>query len=132
MTEQFFIYTDKFVDFSQTDRERLEAAMTFREVSSKTELVSFDKQTDELFFLLKGCIRKYYTKDGEQITVYIMTENNFIAAFDSFITGTKSKESIECLEPCKLLILKKADIDQLYKEIPLMNEFVRKILEQTL
>ncbi|WP_192349114.1 Crp/Fnr family transcriptional regulator [Algoriphagus sp. Y33] len=132
MTEQFFIYTDKFVNFSQTDRERLETAMKFREVSPKTELVSFDKQTDELFFLLKGCIRKYYTKDGEQITIYIMTENNFIGAFDSFITGKKSNETIECLEPCELLILKKADLDRLYKKIPLMNEFVRKILEQTL
>lgn len=132
MTEPFFTYTDKFVNFSQADKNLLNSALTFKAVGSKTELVSYDKRTDELFFLLKGCIRKYYIKDGEQITIYIMTENNFIGAFDSFVTGTKSKETIECLEPCEMLILKRADLDRLYQEVPLMNEFVRKILEQTL
>lgn len=132
MTESFFTYTDKFVNFSQADKDLLNATLTFRKVNAKTELVSYDKQTDELFFLLKGCIRKYYTKNGEQITIYIMTENNFIGAFDSFIKKTKSKETIECLEPCEMLILKRTDLDQLYKDISLMNEFIRKILEQTL
>jgi CRP-like cAMP-binding protein len=132
MTTAFFTYTDRFVNFSPADRDLLGSVLTFKKVAAKTELVSYDKRTDELFFLLKGCIRKYYTKDGEQITIYIMTENNFIGAMDSFITGAKSKETIECLEPCELLTLKRADLDQLYKKIPLMNEFVRKILEQTL
>ncbi len=132
MTEQFFTFTDTFVKFTQADKELLASVLTFRQVDRKTELVSYDKQTDELFFLLKGCIRKYYTKDGEQITIYIMTENNFIGAFDSFITGTKSKETIECIEPCELLVLSRTDMDKLYKKIPLMNEFVRKIIEQTL
>ena len=132
MIEQFFTYTDKFVNFSQADKDLLKSALTFKAVTAKTELVSYDKRADELFFMLKGCIRKYYIKDGEQITINIMTENNFIGAFDSFVTGTKSKETIECLEPCEMLILKRTDLDRLYKEIPLMNEFVRKILEQTL
>jgi CRP-like cAMP-binding protein len=132
MTEQFFTFTDTFVKFTQADKELLASVLTFRQVDRKTELVSYDKQTDELFFLLKGCIRKYYIKDGEQITIYIMTENNFIGAFDSFITGTKSKETIECIEPCELLVLSRTDMDKLYKKIPLMNEFVRKIIEQTL
>jgi CRP-like cAMP-binding protein len=132
MTTQFFTYTDKFVNFSQADKELLASALTFKQVEAKTELVSYGKRTNELFFLTKGCIRKYYVKDGEQITVYIMTENNFIGAFDSLITGSTSKETIECLESCDLLILKKAHLDRLYQQIPLMNEFVRKILEQTL
>lgn len=132
MAEQFFTYTDTFVKFTQADKDLLASVLTFKQVDTKTELVSCDKRTDELFFLLKGCIRKFYVKDGEQITIYIMTENNFVSAFDSLMTGTTSKEVIECLEPCELLILKKADLEKLYKQIPLMNEFVRKILEQTL
>jgi len=132
MKEQFFIYADKFVNFTKTDKERLASALSFRQVKAKTELVSYDKRTDELFFLLKGCLRKYYVKDGEQITIYIMTENNFVSAFDSLMTGLPSKEVIECLEPCELLILTKSDLEKLYKQISLMNEFVRKILEQTL
>jgi CRP-like cAMP-binding protein len=132
MTEQFFTYADKFVKFTPEDKNLLAAALTYRYAEWKTELASYDERTDELFFLIKGCVRKYFVKDGEQITIYIMTENNFIGVFDSLITGSKSKETIECLEPCELLVLKKADLDRLYMQIPLMNEFVRKILELAL
>ncbi len=132
MREQFFTYSEKFVNFTQQDKDLLVSALTFRGVQAKTELVSYDKPTDELFFLLKGCIRKYYVKDGEQITIYLLTEDNFIGAFESLITGSKSKETIECLEPCQVLVLKKANLDRLYKQVPLMNEFIRKVLEQTL
>lgn len=132
MIEQFFTHTQKFVNFTEIEKELLKSSLNFRKVDAKTELVSYDKKSNELFFLLKGCIRKYYVKDGEQITIHIMTENNFIGAFDSFVAGTKSKETIECLEPCEMLILKGEDLERLYKEIPLMNEFVRKILEQIL
>ncbi len=132
MTKQFFRYTDRIVNFTQADKELLTSALTFKQVKVKTELVLFENDTDELFFILKGCVRKYYVKDGEQITTNILTENNFIGAFASLITGSKSNETIECLEPCEILILRKKDLDRFYQQIPLMNEFIRKILEQTL
>src|ERR1700750_1949002 len=132
MTEHFFTYTDLFVNFSKEDRDLLASTLTFRKAETKKELVSYDTRTDELFFLIKGCIRKYYVKDGEQITIYITTENSFIGAFESFINGTKTDHTIECLEPCELLILSKKDLTLLYEKIPLMNEFIRKILQQAL
>ncbi|MCF0051680.1 Crp/Fnr family transcriptional regulator [Dyadobacter sp. LJ53] len=132
MTEQFFIFTERFVNFTQADKELLTSVLTFKQVGAKTELVTLYTVTDELFFISKGCVRKYYVKDGQQITTNILTENNFIGAFTSFITGSKSTETIECLEPCEILVLRKRDLDRLYKQIPLMNEFIRKILEQTL
>jgi CRP-like cAMP-binding protein len=132
MIKELFSYTDKYVNFTDEDKKSIASAFTFKKVKAKSELVSYDKRTDELFFLVKGCVRKYYVKDGEQLTIYIMTENNFIAAFDSFMTGSKSTETIECLEPCEVLIINKKDLENLYQKIPLMNEFIRKILEQTL
>ena len=132
MTEHFFTYTDLFVNFSKEDRDLLASTLTFRKAETKKELVSYDTRTDELFFLIKGCIRKYYVKDGEQITIYITTENSFIGAFESFINGTKTDHTIECLEPCELLILSKKDLTLLYEKIPLMHEFIRKILQQAL
>lgn len=132
MTDQFFTWTKQYVDFTEADEERIASALKLRQVPAKTELVTFDRRSDELFFILEGCVRKYHVKDGEQLTIYIMTENNFIGSFGSFISGTKSKETIECLEDCKLLVLNKKDLTNLYLEVPLMNEFIRKILENTL
>ena len=102
MTAQFSNYTDKFVKFSTADKELLAAALTFKKADVRAELVVSDRPSSELFFILKGCVRKYYVKDGEQITTNIMTENNFIGAFTSLITGVKSNETIECLEPLEI------------------------------
>ncbi|MDJ1480220.1 Crp/Fnr family transcriptional regulator [Cytophagaceae bacterium YF14B1] len=132
MTDIFFRYTNRFVKFTEQDKDLLVSALTLTQVPAKTELVSYNQQTDALYFLLTGCIRKYFVKDGEQITTYIMTENGFIGAFDSIVMGIPSEEIIECLEPCTLLVLKKADLDRLYQQVPLMNEFIRKVLEGVL
>jgi CRP-like cAMP-binding protein len=132
MTDQFFNYTEKFVSFSVRDKELLTASLSFRKAEAKTELVSYQEKTDELFFLVKGCVRKYFVKDGEPITIYIALENSFIGAFDSLVTGSKSKQVVECLEYCEMLVLKKADLEMLYLKVPLMNEFMRKVLEQAL
>src|SRR5690606_40983220 len=96
MTKQFFTYTDKFVNFSPADKDRLKSALTFKSVAAKTALVSYDKRTDELFFLLKGCIRKYYSKDGEQMTVYIMRS-------EEHTSELQSRENLVC----RLLLEKK-------------------------
>lgn len=66
------------------------------------------------------------------MTIFVTAENTFIGAFDSFITGAPSRETIETLEECELLVLRRDVLQQLYAQIPLMNEFVRKVLEVTL
>lgn len=98
-------------------------------VDAKHELVSFEKKSNFLFFVLKGCIRKYCEKDGEQITIQIITENQFAIEFISFITGQTSKNTLETLETCELLVIKKNDLEELYNLVPKMNIFIRKMLE---
>ena len=73
MAEPFFAYTDRFVKFTQSDKDLLMAALTVQQVEAKAELVSYDKRGDELYFILKGCVRKYYVKEGQQITIHIAT-----------------------------------------------------------
>lgn len=132
MFTRFFQYTDQFVKFSSEEKAIISSLMHSKCVEKKTELVSFGNYSNELFFLDKGCIRKFFVKDGEEITIYISTQNSFFVDYDSLLNGTKSKETIECIEPCELLILGKTDLNSLYQQVPLMNELIRKILERTL
>lgn len=54
MLDQFFAFTETFVEFAEADKALLGSVLTHRQVGTKAELVSFDKQTDELFFDLKN------------------------------------------------------------------------------
>jgi CRP-like cAMP-binding protein len=123
-----------FGSYGLTENESnlINSALKFKSVPSKTQLVPYNKETDELFFIIKGCIRKYCIKDGQEITIFITTEGQFAVEYVSFITGGYSQNVLETVEDCEVLVLKKQELEKLYVAVPKMNEVVRKILENVL
>jgi CRP-like cAMP-binding protein len=49
---------------------------------------------------------------------------------ESFFSQVPGTQIIETLEECELLVLTHSSLEQLYADVPKMNIFVRKILEQ--
>lgn len=47
MKNSFFLDTDRFVSFSQADKNLLTSALHYRSAEARTELVSLDRHTDE-------------------------------------------------------------------------------------
>jgi len=132
MTNTFEILLDSTQLFTTEEKQTILSKFFTKNVSAKKELIADGEKSDLLFFILKGCIRKYCLKDGEQITIQIITENQFAVEFISFITGNKSINTLETLEDCELLGIKKEDLEKLYFIVPKMNVFIRKALENVL
>lgn len=132
MKNSFFNTLFSRVEFTDSEISTIESKFTFRMFPSKTELVPFNKKTDELYFITKGCIRKYCIKDGLEITILIATEGQFAVEYVSFMTGNYSQNTLQTLEDCEVLVLKKKDLEELYHSIPKMNELMRKVLESVL
>ena len=99
-------------------------------IKKKTSLLQAGKTAQEIYFILTGCIRLYYEKDGIDISAYFFTENMFAGAYDSFISQKPSRHSIEALEDCEVLVITYVELQKLFKEFPGMNEVVRKVLEE--
>jgi CRP-like cAMP-binding protein len=130
MFSTFYQYIQPFVSFDNSEKLILESAFSYRQVPKKFKLAEEGKITKELYFILKGLIRLYYTKDGEEITGYIFKENLFASSYDSFLRQTPSIQTLETLEDCDLLIIDHKRIQQLYEELPKMNIVARKVAEQ--
>ncbi|MDX2279789.1 MAG: Crp/Fnr family transcriptional regulator [Saprospiraceae bacterium] len=118
--------------FNSAEIQAIESFLTKKTIPAKTQLVPYNKKTDELFILEKGCIRKYCIKDGQEITIFIVTEGQFAVEYVSFMAGTFSQNILETIEECDVMILKKKDLETLYVSIPKLNEAMRKILENVL
>lgn len=103
------------------------APKTFKK---KTSLLQAGNTAKEVYFVLEGCIRLFYEKDGEEISAYFFTEKMFAGAYDSFISQKPSRHSIETLEDCQVLAISYQGLQKLFVEFPKMNEFVRKVLEE--
>ena len=84
----------------------------------------------ELYFVVDGCLRIFYQKNGNDVSVFFFTENMFAGAYDSFISCQPGRLSIEALEDSELLAITYSGMQELYNEFPRANELIRKILEE--
>jgi CRP-like cAMP-binding protein len=101
-----------------------------KQIKKKTNLLKSGTTAKEIYFILTGCIRLFYEKDGKDISAYFFTEKMFAGAYDSFISQKPSRHSIEALEDCHVLSISYKTFQKLFIEFPKMNEFVRKVLEE--
>jgi CRP-like cAMP-binding protein len=130
MFETLYQYIKPFVTFSEQEKRVLEDAFTFRQVPKKFKLTEEGKIAKELYFILKGLVRLYYTKDGEEITGYIFKEHLFASSYDSFLRKVPSIQTLETLEDCDLLVITYNRLQQLYDDVPNMHIVARKVAEQ--
>lgn len=120
----------QFTDFNDSELEIIIPYFEFKKFNKKTILLDIGKVSNEVFYLIKGCIRLYCEKNGEELSTYFFTENMFAGSYDSFLSRKPSKVAIETLEECEVLVLTHKAQEKLYEIFPKMNEFVRKAIEQ--
>ena len=130
MFEGFHHYISQVVSFTDKEKAILENAFTFREVPRKYKLTEEGKIARELYFIVKGLVRLYYTKDGEEITGFIFRENLFASSYDSFLRQAPSIQTLETIEDCQLLVINYNTMQELYDTLPKMQVMGRKVAEQ--
>jgi CRP-like cAMP-binding protein len=130
MFEHFFQFIDRIVPFTEKEKSRLESAFSFRQVPKKFKLSEEGKVARELYFIVKGLLRLYYTKDGVQITGFIFREHLFASCYDSFLRQVPSIQTLETIEDSELLVIRYDELQQLYRELPKMQILGRMVAEQ--
>ncbi len=120
----------QFTDFNDSELEIIMPYFEQKMFKKKSILLEIGKVSNEVFYLINGCIRLYCEKDGEELSTYFFTENMFAGSYDSFLSRKLSKVAIETLEDCEVLVLSHESLESLYQVFPKMNEFIRKAIEQ--
>jgi len=132
MNSMFDFFLDSFVDFTDDEKSLIKEKFYSKKIKAKTAIVSEGQRSSNAYFILSGCIRKFCLKDGEEITIQIITEHQFALEFVSFITGEASNNTLETMEDCDVLVIEKGDLEELYETVPKMNIMIRKSLEMVL
>jgi CRP-like cAMP-binding protein len=120
----------QFTDFNVSELEIIMPYFEKKKFKKKSILLEIGKVSNEVFYLINGCIRLYCEKDGEELSTYFFTENMFAGSYDSFLSRRPSKVAIETLEESEVLVLTHEAQEKLYEIFPKMNEFIRKAIEQ--
>jgi CRP-like cAMP-binding protein len=96
MFAAFYQYTNQIIPFTESERQILEDAFTFCQVPRRFKLTEEGKIAKELYFILKGLVRLYYTKDARKSLVTFSANNSLPAAM------TASSGKHQAYKPLKL------------------------------
>jgi len=116
--------------FSDAELELVMKYFEVKNIKKKTILLKAGDTAQELYFIVSGCMRLFYEKDGADISAYFFTDMMFAGAYDSFASRKPSRHSIETSEDCQILTISYKGWQQLFIELPKMNGLVLKIIEE--
>lgn len=118
------------VPLTNKEQEAFADMLIYRSVPKKFMLVNVGDVSREAYFVNSGCARLFYRKNGEEVSANFVFENNFIASLESFLLQVPSRQAIETLEDCELVVLQKERLTELIKKHPRIESFSRAIAER--
>jgi CRP-like cAMP-binding protein len=113
----------------KTDFNNLSKVWTF---DKSTMLVREGQYADKIYFIVQGCARAFYLKDGKDITDWFAFENDFVCAINSFFLFIQSPHYIEVLEQTTLLEISRDNMTKLCDKYPDFDRLGRIITTKTM
>ena len=106
----------------------------FKPFTATKNKLLLEKNTvsDKIFFIIKGCLRLYYSDDNDNhsaSTRFMAFENTFLTSIVSFISREPAPEYIQAVEASELLVISHRDFFHLRKTIPVWDKMYIYILE---
>lgn len=107
------------------------AALThITSIDKATIIVTENQNADKLYFIVEGCFRVYYLKDGKDITDWFAFEHEFVSSINSFFLNIPSPHYIEALEASTFIEIQREDVFKLCEKHHCFETLARKTITQ--
>lgn len=116
---------------SEKDNEDILGIIKTRQIKKGHYWLEEGKANKHIAFIEKGYLRKYYIKEGNEITDAFYFENDFCADLPSIIGKTKPAASIIAMEPTLLTTFAYAEFNQLCQGSMALEHLSRLLVEST-
>jgi CRP-like cAMP-binding protein len=103
MQDVLFDFISKYISLTEDEKNALLSLDLFHSVKKGTVLLKEGQKSNELYFVLKGCIRVYYIIDGEEKTTAFYTELDALTPH-CVTNNAPSDYFISCVEDSILLV----------------------------
>ena len=97
MENEIYEYLSKYIPITEELEEELSKIEFIKRFGIGTILLEEGKISNECFFIIKGCIRSYYLKDGEEKTTEFYTEEQAVIP-SAYGNKIPSEYYLECIE----------------------------------
>ena len=129
MKNILFDFVSKYVTLTEDEENAILSLDVFRSVKKGTILLKEGQRSQNEYFILKGCIRKYYVIDGEEKTTAFYTEMEGLTPHCA-INNAPSEYFVGCVEDTILTVANKDVGVELLKNFPKFELMCRKFSEE--
>jgi CRP-like cAMP-binding protein len=131
MQDELFDFLSKYVSLTEDEKNILLSFDTFRSFKKGTILLAEGQKSNDVYFVLKGCIRTYYIIDGVEKTTAFYTEMEGLTPA-CVISQVPSEYYIACVED-SVLNVSNPDMDvETFSKFPKFETLRRRLSEDLL
>ena len=124
-------FIESKVSISDMEKEMLRSSFDTCQKSKNDYLIKAGDRARQLFFVVDGIVRLFkYDDKGNEITTNLFRANSFVTSFDSFMNGSTSAESVQCIVDCEFLTISKEKYDSLFVIVEEWPTFYKKIHDE--
>lgn len=131
MSESIIEFIRKHIPLSDDEAEVILAQKLFKSYKKNEILLSEGEYAHACYFIIQGCLRTYYLKDGVEHNTDFHFENQTLRPI-SYQTKQASPNYIACLEDCLLAIGDEHRNNSLIEKIPQLSALVMRVDENLL
>lgn len=117
------------VSISEEELQAIAAKFKLKLLQKGQLLLKRGQIARKYYYLQSGALRFFYGEASGQLTAWIVFPHEFFAEISSLNPQKPTRFNIEAIENTEVLCIDKADMDQLYQQIPVWQEFGRKTWE---
>jgi len=117
-------------DLTDSDKDELRRIFVPQSIKKGEYLTEYGKVNDYLAFVAKGYFRVYVIDyDGNEVSVHLAGNKDFVGAITSFLTRTTSEEYVQAITDTEILTVSYKDLQELYDSSQTWDRIGRRIYE---
>ncbi|MGL4597579.1 MAG: Crp/Fnr family transcriptional regulator [Bacteroidia bacterium] len=131
MQDILFDFISKYISLTEDEKNAILSLDIFRSIKKGAILLKEGQKSKDSYFVLKGCIRKYYIIDGEEKTTAFYTEMEALTPH-CVKNNAPSEYYISCIEDT-ILTVSNADMEiETNSKFPKFEIMCRALSEELL
>lgn len=131
MSEILKKHLEKFIQISEEEFLEISTFFKMKTVSKKENLLLEGSICRQHFFVLEGCLRKFFINDkGVENTTEFAIENWWITDNIAYEHGLPTSFYIQAVEKSKILIIERENQEKLLEQFPKMERYFRFIYQR--
>ena len=121
--QQLKLYLDKITSISSSDWNFFISKLQRRIITKKSVFIKVNQIENHISFIESGIVRLFIPKDNpeKEITFGFSFENQFVSAYDSFLTQSPSNYQLQALTETTVLSISYKDLQSVYKSTQIGN-----------